>query len=193
MSHRQELSSGASLTPWGELGARQDGGDGETGAGLEVGGGARYRSSGSAWTLEGYGRRLVTHEGTLREWGLGAVIRFSPRASGLGPVVSLQPSWGDTVSGVERLWEHSASDLSVPRGSGTRVDAQFGYGLPTRGRGVLTPFGAVRLDEDAGRDYRLGWRLAMSRAATVSLEAERSERIAGRVVHAVLLRGAIQF
>ena len=194
VSHRRELASGASLTPWAELGARHDGGDGETGAGLEVGGGARYRSSGSAWTVEGYGRRLVAHEGSLREWGLGAVIRFSPQASGRGPVASLQPSWGDTVSGVERLWERGASDLPVPRGSGARVDARFGYGFPTlRGRGVLTPFGAVSLDEDEGRGYRLGWRLAMSRAATVSLEAERSERIGGRVAHSVLLRGAIRF
>ena len=42
-SHMHVLSSGQSITPWGELGLRHDGGDGETGSGLEVGGGLRYQ------------------------------------------------------------------------------------------------------------------------------------------------------
>ena len=181
-SHRYDFSSGASFTPWGELAVRHDGGDGETGAGVEVGGGLRYRSSGSVWTVEGYGRRLVAHEGALQEWGLGALIRFAPQTSGRGPSASLLPSWGDAASGVERLWELGTAEPTVPSSSGTRVDAEFGYGFPTlRGRGVLTPFCAVSLDEDEGRGYRLGWRLAMSRTANVSLEAERRERSAARV------------
>ena len=61
-SHEFLLSSGGSLTPWGELGLRHDGGDGETGAGLEVGGGLRYRNL-PGWTTDacrgppGTGRR----------------------------------------------------------------------------------------------------------------------------------------
>ena len=196
-SHRYEFSSGASLTPWGELGVRHDDGDGETGAGVEVGGGLRYRSSESAWTVEGYGRRLVAHEAALREWGLGALIRFDPGSSGRGPQVSLMPAWGDTASGVHRLWEHGATDAvgaAVPGTSGTRLDAQVGYGFGALGgRGVLTPYGAVSLDGEEGRGYRVGWRLAVSRTANVSLEAERRERTAAPVAHAVLVRGALRF
>ncbi len=144
--------------------------------------------------VEGFGRRLVAHEGALREWGLAALIRFAPEASGRGPSASLLPSWGDAASGIERLLEHGAA-APIGRGSsGTHMDAQFGYGFATlRGRGVLTPFGAVSLDEGEGRGFRLGWRLAMSRTANVSLEAERQERIAARVAHALLLRGAVRF
>ena len=80
------FSSGGSLTPWGELGLRHDGGDGETGAGLEVGGGLRYQYPEAGWTTEGYGRWLAAHEGALREWGFGAVIRYDPRRDRPRPV-----------------------------------------------------------------------------------------------------------
>ena len=188
------FSSGASLTPWGELGLRHDGGDGETGAGLEVGGGLRYRNPEAGWTTEGFGRWLAAHQGRLREWGFGAVIRYDPGASGRGPSVSLMPGWGDTASGVQRLWERGATDPTVPGPPGSRLDAQFGYGFAAfRGRGVLTPFGTVSLDREYGRGYRLGSRLAVGRSMSLSLEAERRERSAAAAVHAVFVRGAVRF
>ena len=193
-SHEHVFSSGGSLTPWGELGVRHDGGDGETGAGLEVGGGLRYQNPEAGWTTEGYGRWLAVHEGTIREWGFGALLRFAPGASGHGPSVSLMPAWGKTTSGVQRLWERGATDPTVPSALGTRLDAQFGYGFAAfRERGVLAPFGAVSLVRKEGRSYRLGGRLAVGHSATVSLEAERRERPAASVVYAVMVRGDVQF
>ena len=192
-SHELLLSSGASLTPWGELGLRHDGGDGETGAGLEVGGGLRYRNL-QGWSTEGYGRWLAAHQGALREWGFGAVVRYDPGASGRGPSVSLMPGWGDTASGVRRLWERGATDPTVPRAAGSRLDAQFGYGFAAfRGRGALTPFGTVSLDREYGRGYRLGSRLSLGRSANLSLEAERRERTAAAAAHAVFVRGTLGF
>ena len=193
-SHEHVFSSGGSLTPWGELGVRHDGGDGETGAGLEVVGGLRYQNPEAGWTTEGYGRWLAVHEGTIREWGFGALLRFAPGASGHGPSVSLMPAWGKTTSGVQRLWERGATDPTVPSALGTRLDAQFGYGFAAfRERGVLAPFGAVSLVREEGRSYRLGGRLAVGHSATVSLEAERRERPAASVVYAVMVRGDVQF
>ena len=188
------FASGGSLTPWGELGVRHDGGDGETGAGLEVGGGLRYKSPAAGWTTEGYGRWLAAHQGALREWGFGGVIRYDPGASGRGPSVSLMPGWGDTASGVQRLWERGATDPTVARPPGSRLVAQFGYGFAAfRGRGVLTPFGAVSLDREYGNGYRIGSRIAVGRSANLSLEAERRERAAAATVYAVFVRGALQF
>ena len=193
-SHQHVFSSGGSLTPWGELGLRRDGGDGETGAGLEVGGGLRFQSPEAAWTTEGYGRWLAVHEGALREWGFGALIRFDPEASGRGPSVSLAPAWGETASGVRRLWERGATDPILRDAPGRRLEAQFAYGFAAlRGRGVLTPYGTVSLAEEYGRGYRLGGRLAVGRSATVSLEVERRERAAAAAVHMVMVRGAIRF
>ena len=193
-SHEHVFSAGGSLTPWGELGVRHDGGDGETGAGLEVGGGLRYHNPEAGWTTEGYGRWLAAHEGTIREWGFGALLRFAPGASGHGPSVSLMPTWGETTSGVQRLWERGATDPTVPSVLGTRLDAQFGYGFAAfRERGVLAPFGAVSLAGEEGRSYRLGVRLAVGHSATVSLEAERRERTAAPMIYAVMVRGDVRF
>ena len=193
-SHDYRFSGGGSLTPWGELGVRHDGGDGETGAGLEVGGGLRYRNPAAGWSTEGYGRWLAVHEGARKEWGFGARIRYAPRSADYGPSVSVAPSWGDTTSGMQRLWEISSADPDMLGAPGTRLDTQFGYGFAAfRGRGVLTPYGAVGVARGQGQRYRLGGRMAVGRLGNLSLETERRVRAAARVIHAIRVRAAIRF
>ena len=175
-SHELLLSSGASLTPWGELGLRHDGGDGEIGAGLEIGGGLRYRNL-RGWTMEGYGRWLAAHQGALREWGFGRRGPLRPGGGGPRPLAEPDARLGDTASGVQRLWERGVTDPTSPRAPGSRMDAQFGYVFAAfRGRGALTPFGTLSLDREYGRGYRLGSRLSLGRSANLNLEAERRER-----------------
>ena len=194
VSHERVYASGVSLTPWGELGLRHDGGDGETGAGLELGGGLRYLDREAGLTVEGHGRWLTVHRGTLREWGFGALVRFVPGTGGRGPSLSLMPSWGETASGVRRLWDRGATDPLLYDARGARLEAQFGYGFtPFESAGVLTPYGGVSLAREVARGYRLGGRFAVGRAATVSLEAERRERLAAAKVHALMLLGTVQF
>ena len=184
----------ATLTPWGELGLRHDGGDGETGAGLEVRGGLRYRNVPQGLTIEGYGRRLVVHQGAVRESGFGLVLRVDPGESGLGPSMSVTPAWGATASGVRQLWERGANAFMAYDTPGARMDARFAYGFPAlRGGGLLTSFGTVNLAREAGQGYGLGATLAVGRAATVSLEAERRRRLAAQAIYAVMLRGMLQF
>ena len=126
--------------------------------------------------------------------GLGALVRFAPGTGGRGPSLSLMPSWGETASGVQRLWDRGATDPRLHDAPGARLEAQFGYGFaPFEGAGVLTPYGGVILARKVARGYRLGGRLAVGRAATVSLEAERRERLAAAKVHALMLLGTVQF
>ena len=193
-SHEHLFWFGSTLTPWAEVGLRHDGGDGETGAGLEVRAGARYRDVPQGLTIEGYGRRLVAHQGAVRESGFGAVLRVDPGESGLGPSMSLTPAWGATASGVHQLWERGANAFSLYDTPGARVNARFAYGLPALGgAGLLTPFGMMSLARDEGRSYGLGATLAVGRTATLSLEAERRRRLATRAYHAIMLRGRLQF
>ena len=194
VSHARKLSAGKSLTPWGELGVRHDGGDGQHGAGLEVGGGLRFQDLGGGLTAESYGRWLALHHGTLQEWGFGALLRYAPGRSGRGPSVSLGPSWGDTASGVQRLWERGVTDPTLYEVPGSRLDAQFGYGFTAfRGRGLLTPYARLSLAHDAARGYRLGSRLALGPSASVSIEAQRREYPAAPINHALLVLGTLQF
>ena len=194
VSHARKLSAGKSLTPWGELGVRHDGGDGQHGAGLEVGGGLRFQDLGGGLTAESYGRWLASHHGTLQEWGFGALLRYAPGRSGRGPSVSLGPSWGDTASGVQRLWERGVTDPTLYEVPGSRLDAQFGYGFTAfRGRGLLTPYVRLSLAHEAARGYRLGSRLALGPSASVSIEAQRREYPAAPINHALLVLGTLQF
>ena len=193
-SYEHLFSVGSTLTPWGELGLRHDGGDGETGAGLEVRGGLRYRDLAKGLTVEGNGRRLIVHEGAVRESGFGLVLRLDPGESGLGPSMNLTPAWGATASGVHELWERGATAFSGYDARGARMNARFSYGFSALdGGGLLTPFGALSLAREDGRAYGLGATLAMGRSATVSLEAERRRRLAAGVIYAVMLRGMLQF
>ena len=193
LSHELLFSSGTSLTPWAELGVRHDGGDGQTGAGLEMGGGLRYRVPQVGLTAEGYGRWLAVHEGTLQEWGVGAMVTIDPGMDRRGLSARVTPSWGETASGVQRLWQQGAAGPAYGT-SRAQVDAQLGYGVPVfGGRSVLTPFGAMSLAGDEARRYRLGGSLATSRWTTLSLEIERWERALTDAMHSVMVRGAAEF
>ena len=194
LSHELLFSSGTSLTPWAELGARHDGGDGQTGAGLELGGGLRYRVPQVGLTAEGYGRWLAVHEGALQEWGVGAMVTIDPGMDRGGLSASVTPSWGETASGVQRLWQQGAAGPAWYGTSRAQVDAQLGYGVPVfGGRSVLTPFGAMNLAGDEARRYRLGGSLATSRWTTLSLEIERWDRALTDAMHSVMVRGAAEF
>ena len=194
LSHELLFSSGTSLTPWAELGARHDGGDGQTGAGLELGGGLRYRVPQVGLTAEGYGRWLAVHEGALQEWGVGAMVTIDPGMDRRGLSASVTPSWGETASGVQRLWQQGAAGPAWYGTSRAQVDAQLGYGVPVfGGRSVLTPFGAMNLAGDEARRYRLGGSLATSRWTTLSLEIERWDRALTDATHSVMVRGAAEF
>ena len=194
LSHELLFSSGTSLTPWAELGARHDGGDGQTGAGLELGGGLRYRVPQVGLTAEGYGRWLAVHEGALQEWGVGAMVTIDPGMDRRGLSASVTPSWGETASGVQRLWQQGAAGPAWYGTSRAHVDAQLGYGVPLfGGRSVLTPFGAMNLAGDEARRYRLGGSLATSRWTTLSLEIERWDRALTDAMHSVMVRGAAEF
>ena len=83
-SHVQKLASGATFTPSLEFGLRHDGGDGETGNSLEVGGGLRYAAPASGLTIEGRARTLLHHSGDYEEWGVSALVRIAPGAAGRG-------------------------------------------------------------------------------------------------------------
>ncbi len=108
-SHAHKLASGGTLTPAVELGLRHDGGDGETGAGVELGGSLRYHDPASGLTVEGHSRTVLAHGGNYEEWGIGGLVRLDLGAARRGLSLSLQPAWGETQSGVQRLWQDGAT------------------------------------------------------------------------------------
>ena len=72
------------LTPSVEIGVRHDGGDAETGTGVELGGGFRYEGAGVS--IEGAVRTLVAHE----ESGYKAGMRSGGHPEPSGSIQALQ-------------------------------------------------------------------------------------------------------
>ena len=189
--------SARTLTPTVQVGLRHDGGDAETGTGVEVGAGIRYTAG--MLSLEGQVRALLAHEsGGYEEWGASGSIRLSPNASGLGASLAVRPSWGASQSGVTRLWSQPQVSSSLSSGSALgssspgRLDAELGYGLSAlRGRGVLTPYTRVSLVEGDGHSWHLGTRLALAESLSLSLEGSRRRRSGHETVHDLALRASL--
>ena len=159
-----------------EIGVRHDGGDAETGIGIEAGAGAAI--AGAGFAIAGRVRTFVAHEsGSFQEWAASGSVRIDPGASGRGVSLSVAPSWGSTSSGVERLWSMSSARELARDGesdAGRRFDAEVGYGLGlTRARGVLTPYTGLSLANGGNRAYRTGARWTLGRDVAVRLEGVR--------------------
>ena len=186
------LASGASLTPSFEVGLRYDGGDAETGSGVELGGGLRY--AGSGFTIQVNARGLLAHaDGDYEEWGVSGSVRLDPGERGRGLSMRLGSSWGAPAGGAEQLWrQRNLAGLSSSGefDPGSRLDAEVGYGLGGMG-GLLTPYGGMSVSERV-QTYRVGSRFMLDERFSMSLEGERREGT-DDVDHGLALRGSLRW
>ena len=176
------LTGGRLLTPTVELGLRHDGGDAETGFGVEVGGGSVFVDAGRGLMAQVMVRGLVAHETSdFRDWRVSGSLRFDPTPSSeLGPAVALTPSWGGASSGGvaallgrETLAGLAANDAAASVG---RLDAEAAYGLAVfGGRATGTPYLRVGQSE-AFREVRMGCRLELLRWEGLEMGIEGTQR-----------------
>ena len=139
--------AGTLLRPELRAGMRYDGGDIETGFGVEVGGGVYFVAVEPGLTLGVHGRVLVAHEQSgYDEWGLGGSITFNPGDGGRGLSLGLRPTWGSTTSGLARLWSNGAAGMMHDAFGRRQLDAEIGYGVEAPGgRGTVTPYARLAL------------------------------------------------
>ena len=174
------LDGGGTIVAAFEVGLRQDGGDAETGTGVELGGGLRYSDPASGLTVDAKARGLVAHQDAdYSEWGASASVRIDPGASGRGLSLKLSPAWGADSGGAERLWSLrdgrglAANDVFDPK---SRLDAEAGYGLAAfGGRGAMTPYAGLALSEADGRAWRSGVRWTLGADIAFDVEGTRRE------------------
>ena len=130
------------LEPRLELGARHDGGDAETGAGLDVGGGLVWSDPARGVRAELGGRGLLTHESDgFGERGFAGSLVFDPApASDRGVRLTLMQTVGaqaaggmDALLGPEtaRALGAAEEDALARR----RLEARLGYGFAVFGGG----------------------------------------------------------
>ena len=181
------LENGGTLTPTLEIGVRHDGGDAETGAGADLGGGL-------AWSGPGKGV-ICGDPGPGPPGPRGGRL---PRAGPVG-VALLRPDAGHRTRARphpqpdHRAWRR-AGGMDALLGRGTmadlvgaahgddlasrRLELRLGYGLAASGGFASTPEAALAR-ADGHREYSLGWRLTLAGrgagALELRLEATRRE------------------
>ena len=150
--------AGGSLQPLAEVGMRYDGGDADTGMGIEIGAGMRYTLTSLGLMIEGRVRGLIAHqESSYEEWGGSGTIRLSPNPSGEGLSLRVSPTWGDASGSARALWSRpDMSDIASGRNSevyaSNHVSAEVAYGVPLLGdKLIATPFVGLQ-----NRHKRLG-------------------------------------
>ena len=133
-----------------EVGLRRDGGDAETGADMEVGGGLAFTDAVTGLSLDVRVRTPVVHQAEgFSERGTSRSCGWDPTPSSpLGLTAKVVPSWGEQeTGGAEALWDNQIAygmGSHQMYGAGGQVNAEVGYGLPVGARFVATPrFGLV--------------------------------------------------
>ena len=170
------LGGGATLTPNFEIGVRHDGGDAETGFGIDVGGGIAWSDPRRGLSAALRGRGLLSHESEgFRERGIAGSLSWQPAgSSGRGPELTLHQTMGvQTTGGVDTLFGRStvaglaANDNDLRQ---RRFEVRFGYGIAAfSDRFTMTPEAGLALST-AGRDYNLGWRVSREGIEAEALE-----------------------
>ena len=187
--------SGRALTPGLELGLRHDGGDAETGAGVEAGARLRYADPGSRLAVDLHGRTLLAHsDPEFDEWIASASLRLEPDPSGRGLSLNLSPSIGSLPgSGTGRLLSFADSTRLLARDArqtAAHLDTEAGYGFKDPfNRGTTTPYAGVALAGEY-RTWRTGARWHIRADAVLGLELTRSELPDGSAEHGILFRAA---
>ena len=188
------FDGGFTLTPSLEIGVRHDGGDAETGFGLDLGGGLALSDPKRGLQAELRGRGLLTHESKgFRDLGFSGSLAWEGNpGSDRGAKLRLtQTVGGSSSGGADALLSRTTLEGLAANDDGAggddelksrRLELKFGYGLSAFGdRFTWTPEVGVDLS-DTGRDYSLGWRLVRGAGSggdggslDLSFEARRRE------------------
>ncbi len=190
------LDGAGQLAPTLEIGARHDGGDAETGFGVELGGGLAWRHPTLGLGLDLSARTLIAHrDEAIRERGFSADIVFDPDPeTELGPSLRLRHDLGGPASGgVDALF--AAGPFGAPVGVATpsgRWTTEAAWGLRAFRRRFSSGPRLNHAIRGGDRDFGVGWRIvsmASPDEATLSFDvgALRREGPHTEPEHAMLL------
>ena len=156
------LDGGGHFAPRLETGIRHDGGDAESGFGVELGGGLTWSHSRSGLAFDLQGRTLLTHEDDdIADRGFSAGLAFDPDpASERGLSFTVRHTLGAASSGgLDALFTPDVLPERTGAEATGRWTAEAAWGFPAfGGRYTGSPHAGLGLT-DTTRDTTLGWRL----------------------------------
>ena len=193
------LGQRVSLTPTLQAGLRYDGGDAETGAGIEVVAGLGMSAGSMSVQLDARG--LLAHQdAAYEEWGLGASLTYRPRPDGTGLSVTMGSAWGATGNGIQAMWAQphagGLANGAAAIGGAHRVQAELAYGFKgPKDRALWAPFVAADAAAGSVPVLRFGARMTAEPHARAELEITREASVPGsggpRAGYAIRVVGSI--
>ena len=163
------------FTPYLDVALRHDGGDAETGWGVETGGGFVVSDPVLGLDLEVSGRTLALHEdGRFGNWGLGVALTWDPSPdTKRGWSARLGHDFGDTsTGGRQALFEPSVFPTLQDTQAGQHTwSFEAAYGLPPW-QGLVGSPHAVLSGSDAVERARLGYRIEPDQSDAPDLDLE---------------------
>ena len=201
VSYTMTRDNGASITPFAEIAGRVDGGgDEDTKAGVEVSAGVSYADPASGLGVEARGRTLVLYSGgDYQEYGASLTASLSPGAGGEGLSLALSPRLGMDSREADMLWrEDPFRVLNTDQlDTALSLDAVIGYGVAVPSvRGLVTPFGELRVWHGDSRRTRAGVRFGTSDSSSgpnLEVAGARHEDRAHEPEHRLELIGRMRF
>ena len=156
-------TGGGTFKPFLDVGGRFDGGDGQTGFGVELAAGVRYRSA--TVGFEAKARTLAMHAADdYSETGASAMLMVTPGTGGKGLRFSLAPRWGGLAESQDMFWSQahvfqgSRENNELRRGRNKwGMAARLGYGFGLRQtEGAVSPFVEYDLTQHDQQETRFG-------------------------------------
>ena len=173
---KNEMESGTTVKPTLEVGIRYDGGDAETGIGLEVGGGIEWTNLESGLTVILNGRTLAVHEdGNFEDWGVALGIIYDPNPKTKeGFSAKMGYDLGGSASGGQQalIGPDTFPDLNKTE-SESSWSAEAAYGINQGGGMVGSPYAVISGESSEGiKSSKLGYRVEpdTEQAANINLD-----------------------
>ncbi len=157
------LGRRSTIEPAAELALRHDGGDAETGFGMDMQVGFRLSEPASGLDIEVHARAVLTHQDRgLQERGLAGAVNWDTRPHSIeGLQVRVEHTIGaEALGGAERLLraETIQPQNTIHQAGGLRVQAGYGFALFSR---ALTLQPEVNFSGGGPqRRYEMGWNIA---------------------------------
>ncbi|MXW15905.1 MAG: hypothetical protein F4120_11205 [Rhodothermaceae bacterium] len=173
-AYRIRLADQGLIQPFAEAGLRGDSGDGQTGVGLEMGGGARLSLPSAGIQFTGRGQVLVLHGRDIDEWAFSGMLRYAPGGN-TGPNLELRSSTGKRFGNFQEIWQDTRWLARYKhRNAGTRLQSRLGYGLNVN-HGSIMPYTGVELGHGVatqmGAEYQIGSQLNIRMEAAFHMQS----------------------
>ena len=177
------------VSPHAGVGLRYDGGDAETGFGLEIEGGVTWRDPESHLSLSVEGRTLAVHEErAFRDWGMTFGLVWDPRPDTKeGFSATFGYDLGHGTSGEDALLGPETYPGQNEAEGETSWHSEVAYGVSRGGGLVGSSYGGVSGTSDDVEEARVGYRIEPDtpHAENMSIDvwtdpvAEKEEKSAG--------------